>query len=59
MLITCMDGLCVKKLPIGGFKWVNPKEYSEEKIKIFDEDGSTGAILKVDFEYPKKLHHLH
>ena len=54
-----MDGLCVKKLPIGGFKWVNPKEYSEEKIKIFDEDGSTGAILKVDFEYPKKLHHLY
>ena len=48
-----------KKLPIGGFKWINPNQYSEEKIKNYDEDGSTGAILKVDIEYPKELHHLH
>ena len=47
-----------KKLPIGGFKWINPNEYSEQKIKNFDEVGSTGAILKVDIEYPEHLHHL-
>ena len=53
------DGLCVKKLPIGGFKWVDVKEYTEEKIKNYDDNSSTGALLKVDIEYPKELHNLH
>ena len=48
-----------KKLPIGEFKWRNPNEYSEEKIKNYDEDGSIGSILKADIAYPKHLHDLH
>ena len=48
-----------KKLPIGGFKWVDVKEYTEEKIKNYDDNSSTGALLKVDIEYPKELHNLH
>ena len=48
-----------KKLPIGGFKRVDVKEYTEEKIKSYDDNSSTGALLKVDIEYPKELHNLH
>ena len=48
-----------KKLPIGEFKWIDPKEYTEEKIKSYDDNSNTGAILKVDIEYPKELHNLH
>ena len=48
-----------KKLPIGRFKWIDPKEYTEEKIKGYDDNSNTGAILKVDIEYPKELHNLH
>ena len=48
-----------KKLPIGRFKWIDPKEYTEEKIKSYDDNSNTGAILKVDIEYPKELHNLH
>ena len=48
-----------KKLPIGEFKWIDPKEYTEEKIKSYDANSNTGAILKVDIEYPKELHNLH
>ena len=47
-----------KKLPIGGFKWIDVKEYTEEKIKSYNDNNSTGAPLKVDIEYPK-LHSLH
>ena len=48
-----------KKLPIGEFKWIDPKEYTEEKIKSYDDNSNTGAILKVDIEYLKELHKLH
>ena len=27
-----------KKLPVRGFKWIDPKEYTEEKIKSYEED---------------------
>ena len=47
-----------KKLPIGDFKWIDVKEYTEEKIKSYNDNNSTGALLKVDIEYPK-LHRLH
>ena len=48
-----------KELPIGKFKWIDPKEYTEEKIKSYDDNSNIGAILKVDIEYPKELHNLH
>ena len=50
--------ICEKR-PIGGFKLIDPKEYTEEKIKSYDDNSNTGAILKVDIEYPKELHNLH
>ena len=39
-----------EKLPIGGFKLIDPKEYTEEKIKSYDHNSNTGAILKEDIE---------
>ena len=48
-----------EKLPIGGFKLIDPKEYTEEKIKSYDHNSNTGAILKEDIEYLKELHKLH
>ena len=47
------------KIPIGGFKWVNPKKYTEEWIKNYDEDSKYGMVLEVDIEYPKELHKSH
>ena len=41
----------IKKLPIGGFKWM-----TEEEVKDWK---SYGCILEVDLEYPKELHDLH
>ena len=48
-----------EKLLIGGFKLIDPKEYTEEKKKSYDDNSNTGAILKVDIEYLKELHKLH
>ena len=35
-----------KKIPIGGFKWVNPKKHTEERIKNCDEDSKMVWYLK-------------
>ena len=45
MQATCMDGQCVKKLSIGEFKWAKkPPIYTEEAIKMYDENNDYGAI---------------
>ena len=36
-----------KKLPIGGFEWINPSQHSSDKIKNYDNNSSKGALLKV------------
>ena len=42
-----------KKLPIGEFKWAKkPSIYTEEAIKMYDENNDYCAILEVDIEYP-------
>ena len=50
----------IKKLPVGGFKWVtNVSRMDEEFIKNYDENSDIGYFFKVDLEYPKELHDLH
>ena len=45
-----------KKLPVGGFKWVDDLSiFTEDFIKNYD----TGYLLVVDVEYPKNIHKLH
>ena len=42
-----------KKLPVGEFTWVEkPSIYTEETIKMYDENNDYGAILEVDIQYP-------
>ena len=42
-----------EKLPIGKFKWSkNLSVYTEEAIKIYDENSNYGLILEADVEYP-------
>ena len=48
-----------EKLPMGGFQLTNIEEYTEEKIKSYNDDRSFGALLKVDIEDPRDLHILH
>ena len=49
-----------QKLPVSGFKWKkNMSKFTEEFIKMYDEDSDKGYILEVDVKYPKNLHGLH
>ena len=42
-----------KKLPVREFTWAKkPSIYTEEAIKMYDENNDYGAILEVDIEYP-------
>ena len=44
-------------LPYGGFKWL--KNVNGFDINWISEKSPIGYILKVDLEYPHKLHALH
>ena len=47
----------IKKLPLNGFKWSDPKKYTSESIKNHDDEKSNkGYLFEVDIEYPKHLH---
>ena len=62
-LITCLDmkNLYVWKmscyLPYGRFKWL--KNVDNFDVNSISEKSPIGNILKVDLEYPDKLHALH
>ena len=60
MQTICMDGQCLKKLPVNGFKWVNDvSRYNEDFIKNYNENADVGYFLEVDVESPKKLFGSH
>ena len=46
-------------LPISNFKWVKNIYKIEQKLMRIKNNNSTGYILEVDLEYPKKLHDIH
>lgn len=46
-----------KKLPISGFKWIEP--LTEDFIRNYNDDSDLGYTLEVDLHYPKELHDLH
>ena len=55
-----MDGQCVKKLPVNGFKWVTKlNKINEDFIKNYNKNSNVGYFLDVDIEYPKNLHKMH
>ena len=50
----------IKKLPLSGFKWSDPKKHTSGFIKNLDDEKSNKAyLLEVDIEYPKHLHKSH
>ena len=41
-----------KSLPMGGFEWIDPKEF---KLNKYTSNSLKGCVLKVDLEYPTEL----
>ena len=46
-------------LPISNFKWVKNIDKIKQKLMNIKNNSSTGYVLEVDLEYPKKLHDIH
>ena len=46
-------------LPTSNFKWVKNFHKIEQKLMNIKNNSSTGYVLEVDLEYPKKLHDIH
>ena len=49
----------IQLLPTGGFNWVDPSEFTPDKIDSYVNCDKEGCLLEVDVRYPKKLHDLH
>ena len=47
---------CLKFLPTGGLKWVDPKAFDLNK---YTSNSSKGRVLEADIEYLNKLRELH
>ena len=45
-----------KFLPIGAFKWIDPKEFDSNK---YSGNSSKVCVLEVDLEHPKELRKLY
>ena len=49
-----------QKLPVDGFEWVeNTSQFNQDVIKNYNEKSDAEYFLKVDVQYPEKLHDLH
>ena len=46
-------------LPISNFKWVKNIDKIKQKLMNIKNNSSTGYVIEVDIEYPKKLHDIH
>ena len=52
------EAMC-QGLPIGGYQWNDPSEWTLERISSLPPDGDLGAVFLVDLHYPEALHDLH
>ena len=53
-------GAMLRPLPVGNFKWDNDvSKYTTEYILKMDVNGTSGATLMVDGDYPEELHDKH
>ena len=48
-----------QKLLLGSFQWIeNTSSYSKDFIENYKENSDEGYVLKIDVQYPQKLHDL-
>ena len=60
MQTICMDGQCLKKMPVNSLKWkTNMLTFNKEFIRHYDENSNKGYIIQISIDYPKDLHDLH
>ena len=49
----------VKKIMVNQFKWIEDTcPFNEDFTKSYNEESDEGYFLKVDIQYPEKLHEL-
>ena len=49
-----------QKFSINNFEWVEENsQFNEDFVKNYNEESDEGYFLKVDVQYPEKLHELH
>ena len=49
-----------QKLAVNNFEWIeDASKFNEDFIKSYNEESDEGYFLKVDVQYPEKLHELH
>ena len=50
----------LQKLPANNFEWIKDNfQFHEHFIKNYNQESDEGSFLKVDAQYPEKLHELH
>ena len=49
----------IQKLPTRKFNWVDPSEFTPDKIDSYANCDSEGYLLEVDVKYRKELHNSH
>ena len=48
-----------QKFPVNKFEWIkDTSKFIEDFIKNYNEERDEGYFLKVDVQYPEKLHEL-
>ena len=49
----------LQKFPVNNFGWIKDTfRFNEDFIKSYNKEGDEGYFLKVDVQYPEKLHEL-
>ena len=49
-----------QKLPVNNFEWIkNTSQFNEDFMKNYNEESDKAYFLKVDIQYPEKIHELH
>ena len=49
-----------QKLLVNNFQWIkDTSQFNEDFIRNYNEESDEGHFLKVDVQYPKKLHERH
>ena len=49
-----------QKLPINKFEWIDEtSQFNKDFVKNYNEESDECNLLKVDVQYPEKLHKIH